>query len=248
VVAGISNAYIQGITAGYNIEVITNFTGKSTISSKPMSIQINSSYWYNPQLNYKNFMVPAVLVLLVTLIGLFLSGMNLVREKELGTIEQINVTPIKKYQFIAGKLIPFWILALVELAFGLTIGKLLFDIPFLGSLFLLFGVSALYLLVILAIGLFISTTANTQQQSMFVSFFFAIIFIMLSGVFTAVESMPDWAQWLDKLNPIYYFMKIVRMIILKGSGFTDILTEVLSLFVFAVALLTLSVKRYKKTA
>jgi ABC-2 type transport system permease protein len=246
-VAGISNAYIQGITAGYNIEVITQIAGKSNIAQSPANINITNEYWYNPQLNYKNFMVPAVLVLLITMIGLFLSGMNLVREKELGTIEQINVTPIKKYQFIAGKLIPFWILALVELAFGLIIGKFLFSIPILGSIPLLFSIAALYLLVILSIGLFISTTANTQQQSMFVSFFFAIVFIMLSGVFTAVESMPEWAQWLDRLNPIYYFMRIVRMIILKGSGFTDVFPEVLSLFVFAVILLTLSVKRYKKT-
>jgi len=193
-------------------------------------------------------MVPAVLVILITMIGMFLSGMNLVREKELGTIEQINVTPIKKYQFIAGKLIPFWILALVELAFGLTIGKFLFGIPILGSLWLLFSIAGLYLVVILGLGLFISTTANTQQQAMFVSFFIMLICIMLSGVFTSVESMPDWAQWLNKLNPIYYFMRIVRMILLKGSGFTDILSDVLSLLVYAVLILILAIRRYRKTA
>lgn len=247
-VAGITNAYIQNIIAGYNVEVITEITGKSATMGPITTINITNSFWYNPQLNYKNFMVPAILVILVTVIGLLLSGLNLVREKELGTIEQINVTPIRKYQFIAGKLIPFWILALLELGFGLTIGKLLFNIPVIGSLWLLFGVAALYLLVVLGIGLLISTMTNTQQQAMFVSFFIVLICIMMSGIFTAVESMPDWAQTLDRLNPIYYFMRTVRMILLKGSGFKDILNEIISLTIFAVVILRLAVWRYRKTA
>ncbi len=247
-VAGITNAYITGIVSGYNIEVINNIAGKTTAINPISDIEITNSYWYNPQLNYKNFMVPAILVILVTVIGLLLSGLNLVREKELGTIEQINVTPIKKYQFIAGKLIPFWILALIELAFGLTLGKLLFDIPMLGSLWLLFGTAALYLLVVLSIGLIISTITNTQQQAMFITFFFLIICIMMSGIFTAVESMPRWAQLLDRLNPVYYFMRIMRMILLKGSGFTDIIPEILSLSVFAILMLNIANRIYKKTA
>lgn len=244
-VAGISNAYITNILAGYNLEVVTSLAGKSSFS--PKTIVIQNSYWYNPQLNYKNFMVPAVLVILVSMIGLFLSGMNLVREKEMGTIEQINVTPIKKYQFIAGKLIPFWILGLVELAFGLLVGKLIFSIPMVGSLMLLFAMAAIYLVVVLSIGLLISTTANTQQQAMFVTFFAMIVFIMMSGIFTAVESMPQWAQWLDRLNPVYYFMRGIRNILLKGSGFMDLLTEFISLTVFAIVMLRLAVFKYKKT-
>jgi ABC-2 type transport system permease protein len=193
-------------------------------------------------------MVPAILALLVTLIGLFLSAMNLVREKELGTIEQINVTPIKKYQFIAGKLIPFWLLGLAELAFGLTIGKLLFNIPMLGSIPLLFAIAGIYLMVVLSLGLFISTLTHTQQQAMFVAFFVALICIMLSGIFTSTESMPQWAQWLNHLNPIYYFMRIVRMLLLKGSGFMDMISEILSLLAYAIIMLTLAVKKYKKVA
>jgi ABC-2 type transport system permease protein len=247
-VASITDAYIQNIITGFNNEIIPDFAGMSATVEKNTSINISNSYWYNPQLNYKNFMVPGVLVILVTIIGLLLTGLNLVREKELGTIEQINVTPIKKHQFIAGKLIPFWILALMELAFGLVIGKLLFDIPILGSIPLLFFVAAIYLLVVLGGGLLISTMANTQQQSMFLSFFFIIICIMMSGIFTSVESMPDWAQWLDKLNPIYYFMRTVRMILLKGSGFTDILPEILILTILAIVMLSLAIRRYRKTA
>ncbi len=204
-------------------------------------------HWYNPDLNYKTFMVPGILVLLVTIIGMLLSGMNIVREKELGTIEQINVTPIKKYHFITGKLVPFWLIAIFELAFGLSIGKLLFDIPLVGSLWLVFLSAGVYLLVVLGIGLFISTISNTQQQAMFVSFFFMMTFILMSGLFTSVESMPLWAQWINKINPIAYFIKIIRMILLKGSDFFDIKTEIISLLVFGFVILILSTWRYKKT-
>jgi ABC-2 type transport system permease protein len=247
VVAGISSAYIQNILAGYNAEVITQIAGKNMALNVPYSINITNSFWFNPELNYKNYMVPAVLVILVTLIGMFLSGLNLVREKELGTIEQINVTPIKKYQFIIGKLIPFLILALVELAFGLSVGKFLFGIPIVGSLWLLFFVAGIYLSVVLGIGLFVSTLTDTQQQAMFVSFFIMLVCIMMSGIFTATESMPEWAQKLDLINPIYYFMRIVRMILLKGSGLKDIYKDILSLFVFAYIIIQMAVWRYKKT-
>jgi ABC-2 type transport system permease protein len=244
---GIENAYISNIISGYNKSVVADWVGvspKGTISAP--SITVTSSYWYNPQLNYKTFMVPAVLVLLVTLIGMFLSALNLVREKELGTIEQINVTPIRKYQFIAGKLIPFWIIALFELGFGLIVGKLLFNIPIIGSIPLLFGVAAIYLLVVLGLGLFISTITDTQQQTMFISFFFMIVFVMMSGTFTPVESMPHWAQIMNHINPVSYFMRVIRMILLKGSGFTDILKEIIALFVYACIILSLAVWRYRK--
>lgn len=246
---GIENAYIANIINGFNKSVIADWVGlpaKGTVTTS--SIAITSSFWYNPELNYKTFMVPAVLVLLITLIGMFLSALNLVREKELGTIEQINVTPIRKYQFIAGKLIPFWIIALFELGFGLTFGKLVFHIPTLGSISLLFFVAAIYLLVVLGLGLFISTVTDTQQQTMFVSFFFMIVFIMMSGTFTPVESMPDWAQWVNHINPVSYFMRVIRMILLKGSGFMDILKEIIALSVFAWIILSLAVWRYRKVA
>ena len=192
-------------------------------------------------------MVPGILVLLITVISLFLSGMNLVREKEIGTIEQINVTPIKKHQFIIGKLVPFWIIALFELAFGLVLGKLMFHIPIEGNLFLVFGVASLYLLVVLGIGLFISTITENQLQSMFFSFFFALVFILMSGLFTSVESMPDWGQFINKLNPIAYFIRVIRMILLKGSGIKDILYEIGALTFYAISILSLAVWRYRKT-
>jgi ABC-2 type transport system permease protein len=248
VVAGITMAYMQGIFSDLNQKIIVDFNGKSTLTGSPETIQTTYSYWYNPQLNYKNFMVPAILVILVTMIGMFLSGLNLVREKEMGTIEQINVTPIRKYQFIIGKLVPFWIIGLIELTVGLILGKFIFNIPIVGHLSTLYFIAAIYLLVVLGLGLLVSTMANTQQQAMFVTFFIMLVCVMMSGIFTAVESMPEFAQQIDLINPIYYFMRSVRMILLKGSGIPDLLPEILSLLGIAIGMLSLAVWRYRKTA
>lgn len=247
-VAGISSSYTLSIIGRFNKDIILDWFDMKTHQNVYLqpNININYSYWYNPELNYKTFMVPAVLVLIVTIIGLFLSGMNVVREKEIGTIEQINVTPIKKYQFLIGKLLPFWIIALFELAVGLILGKLLFDTPMLGSLLLLFAVAGVYLLTVLALGLLMSTITQTQQQAMFISYFFLIIFVLMSGVFTSVESMPKLAQWLNHINPVYYFMKVIRMILLKGSGFSDIKYEFFILFGFGITMLSIAVWKYKK--
>ena len=192
-------------------------------------------------------MLPGILVILITIIGMFLAALNIVREKEMGTIEQINVTPILKYQFIFGKLFPFWVIAMFELAFGLTIGKILFSIPMVGSLWLLFGFTAVYLIVALGLGLFVSTLSNTQQQVMFLMFFFMLTFVLLSGIFTPVESMPEWAHWVNKINPYAYFMRVIRMILLKGSGFWDISKEFFSLLIYGTIILSLAVWRYRKT-
>ncbi len=243
--ASLRNAYASAIIRDYNQNLIAeNYPeiGKMEL------IKTSWRFWFNPELNYKTYMVPGILVLLVTVIGLFLSGMNIVREKEIGTIEQINVTPIKRYQFITGKLLPFWIIALFELAFGLFVAKLVFNIPMVGSLFLVFAFAGIYMLVILGIGLFISTITETQQQSMFIAWFFAIIFILLSGLFTPVESMPTWAQYFNIINPIAYFIEVMRMILLKGSQFGDIIRQFISISIYAVLMLALSVNRYKKTA
>jgi ABC-2 type transport system permease protein len=245
--AGIIYAYTSQILADYNKSIITRWMGVTPKGpSQLQSISAVSSFWYNPQLNYKNFMLPALLVMLTTIIGMFLSSMNLVREKELGTIEQINVTPIKKYQFIAGKLIPFWIIGLLELAFGLSLGKLFFNIPMVGNIGLVFLVAAVYLVVVLGLGLFLSTITQTQQQAMFIAFFFMIVFVMMSGSFTSIENMPDWAQKFNAINPISYFMRVIRMILLKGSGFMDILKDFCVLCVYAFITLSLAIRRYRK--
>jgi len=243
--AGLMNAYANNIVADFNKEIIVEQMPQKFLG---IPIQVKPTYWYNPELNYITFMVPGILVLLVTIIGMFLSGMNLVKEKEVGTIEQINVTPIKKYQFIAGKLIPFWVIANIDLGIGLLVAYFVFHIPVEGSIFLLFFVASVYLVVILSFGLFISTLTNTMQQSMFISWFFLVIFILMSGLFTPIESMPDWAQVIVSFNPVAYFIKINRMIMLKGSGFFDFQKEFWILVAYAVAMFVFSTVRYRKTS
>lgn len=243
--AGLSNAYASDVLRDF----ATELAGQRAIPGMvlPKHINIIPSYWYNPDLNYKIYMLPGILVVLVTLIGSFLTAINIVREKEMGTIEQINVTPVKKYQFILGKLIPFLIIALCELAFGLTFGHFVFKLPIEGNLLVLFGFATVYLLVALGFGLLLSTLADTQQQVMFLMFFFLLTFILMSGIFTPVESMPDWAIWLNTINPLAYFMRVIRMVLLKGSGVADIIKEGLSLLIYGTLLLSLAVWRYRKT-
>ncbi|MFV0267386.1 MAG: ABC transporter permease [Draconibacterium sp.] len=240
-------SYSAQIIGNFNKNLVAEWKGLPRFTP-PTEIEITENYWYNSELDYKWYMAPGILAILVTIIGMFMSGMNLVREKEVGTIEQLNVTPIKKYRFIIGKLVPFWLIALFDLAFGLFIAWLVFDLPIVGSLWLLFGLASVYLISVLGLGLFISTVSDTQQQVMFISFFFMMIFILMGGIFTPVESMPHWAQMLDRANPIYYFMRIMRHVVLKGSGFFDLLEEFVSLLILGSIFLSLAIWRYRKTA
>ena len=214
----------------------------------PMNIMSIPSFWYNKTLNYKTFMVPGILVLLVTMITLFLSGMNIVREKEIGTLEQMNVTPIKKHQFIIGKLFPFWILGMFLLTVGLLIARVLFNVPMVGSLGLMYFYTSIYILVILGMGLYISNYTDTQQQAMFIAWFFMVIFILMSGLFTPIESMPPWAQFLTDFNPIKYYVEVMRMVMPKGSSFIDILPQLIKTTIYAIVMNAMAVLSYKKTS
>ena len=187
-------------------------------------------------MNYKNLIVPGLLIILVTLIGAYVTALNIVREKELGTIEQVNVTPIKKWQFLLGKMIPFLILGLVEFAAGLLIMNLMFGIHIQGSLLLVFGLTSVYLLVMLGLGFFISSMAANQLQAMFIVFFLFILFVMLSGILTPVEGMPHWASYLNYANPMSFFMSAMKTVILKGSTVDNIQTQFIVLAVMAVVL------------
>jgi ABC-2 type transport system permease protein len=240
-------AYFNGVIRDYNADLIMkNITTNPVV---PLSrIEITNRYWYNELLNYKYYMLPGILVILVTAIGFLLAGLNLVREKEIGTIEQINVTPVRKYHFIIAKMAPFLLIGLTDLSLGLIIGKLAFNIPFEGSILLLFLGSTIFLVAVLGLALLISTFSSTQQQYMFVAFFCMIIFILMSGIFTPYESMPMWAQDFNLVNPVAYLMRINRMVMLKGSTIHDISRELISLIVIAIAFTTMAVRRYRKTA
>jgi ABC-2 type transport system permease protein len=239
-------SYAASVIRDFNKNIIADWKGLPEFKA-PYQIDTVSRFWYNSELEYKWYMAPGILALLVTLIGLNLSGMSLVNEKERGTIEQLNVTPIKKIHFLAGKLIPFIVIALFDLSFGLFLARMVFDLPIVGNLALVFGFGVIYLIGVLGMGLFISTVANTQQQVMFISFFFMMIFVLMSGIFTPVESMPQWAQMLNQINPVYHFMRILRMVVLKGSQFGDLIHEFISLCILGFVFLTLALTRYRKT-
>lgn len=240
-------AYLNGVIRDYNSDLLTGSISLAGATLPPM-VNITNRYWYNETLNYKYYMLPGILVVLVTAIGFLLAGLNMVREKEIGTIEQINVTPVRKYHFIIGKMVPFLFIGLVDLALGLSIGKLAFSIPFEGSILTMFLSASIFLVAVLALALFISTFSSTQQQFMFIAFFFMIVFILMSGIFTPFESMPQWAQDFDRVNPVAYLIRINRMVMLKGSGLADISGEIYSLIVIAIAFSALAVWRYRKTA
>lgn len=243
--AGIINGYANSILFDFNKNIIAEAAAISA-SGQLKQIKSETSYWFNQNLDYHAFMVPGILVLLVTLIGMFLTAMNIVKEKEMGTIEQLNVTPIAKSQFIIGKLTPFWILGMLELSIGLIIAKYIFLVPFLGSLLVIYSFASIYLLVVLGIGLFVSTVTETQQQAIFVAWFFMLIFILLSGFFTPIESMPHWAQTITLFDPIRYFVEVMRMVLLKGSGFRDLHVHFAVISAYALVVNGLAVWNYKK--
>jgi len=243
--AGLGSAYLQSIIRDFNTDVRLKWIQLPRFDPE-LNIEVVTANWFNPMMNYKFFMVPGILVILLTMVGATLSALNIVKEKEIGTIEQINVTPVKKYHFILGKLIPFWVIGLIILTIGLTIAWLAYGIVPLGSLFVIYCFAGLYLLVVLGLGLLVSTITNNQQQAMLISFFLLMVFILLGGLYTSIDSMPDWAKALTRINPVAYFVEVMRMVVLKGSGFADISRHMLVMLLFAVILNGWAVYSYKK--
>lgn len=253
--AGIIQSYASDIMADYSRELGAELRpGIATMVAPdragPMRgvarIEGRVRSWYNPTLNYKHYMVPGILVALVTLISTLLSAQNIAREKEIGTLEQLNVTPITKGQFITAKLLPFWVLAMIDLGIGLGIAWAVFGVPMRGSLLLLFAVAGIYLVVTLGIGLLISGRVETQQQAMFVTFFVMMIYLLMSGLFTPVDSMPHWVQVAAEFNPVKHFVSISRAILIKGAGLAEVARPLLILVAFAVGTFWLAVGQYTK--
>jgi len=244
--AGLAVAYSNSIIKDFNNDIRTEWVQTTRTNNRPV-IEITSSNWFNPGMNYKYFFVPGVLGLLVTMVGFLLTALNIVKEKEDGTIEQLNVTPIKKYQFILGKLIPFWLLGLGILTIGFIVSYIVYGIIPAGSFLLIYFFAAVYLVALLGFGLFTSTFAETQQQAMFVAYFIMMIFILLGGLFAPIENMPDWARLLTYINPVSYFIEVMRMIVLKGSGFFDLINHLGVIVLFAILFNSLAIWNYKKT-
>lgn len=245
--AGLGMAYTQQIIRQFNQEIRSEWMPVIPKGEIPM-IEILTSSWYNPSSNYRWFMVPGILAILVTMVGCFLAALNIVSEKENGTIEQINVSPIKKYQFILGKLIPFWVLGLVSIIIGIITGIIVYGLYPVGSVISILIYSAIYLFAVLGVGLLISTVAETQQQATLIAFFAMMVFILMGGLYTPVESMPDWAIWVSKFNPPTYFIRGIRSIYLTGSSLWDLKNDIAITIGFAVFFNGLAVLNYRKSS
>lgn len=243
--ANLGGSYLRSIIQDDNREVRLEWVQFPRFNPETQ-IEVTSSNWFNPLMNYKYFMVPGILVILLTMVGTNLAAINIVKEKEIGTIEQINVTPIKKFHFVLGKLIPFWIMGLVVLTIGLTIARLAYGIIPSGSFLTIYVFAAVYLLAVLGLGLLISTYSANQQQSMLLSFFIMMIFILLGGLYTSIDSMPEWAKWITRFNPVSYFIEVMRMVVLKGSSLVDIKNHLMIMGGFAMVFNGWAIISYRK--
>ena len=252
--AGIVQAYASRVLADYAVELTPRLRPGSAAAKAGLDVPVRGTARidvrtrgrYNPTLDYQHYMVPGILVALVTMIGTLLSAQNIARERELGTLEQLNVTPITRGEFITAKLLPFWVLGLIELSLGLVVGTLVFDIPVEGSVPLLFGAATVYLAVALGIGLWVSTLVETQQQAMFVTFFIVNVYLLMSGLFTPIDSMAPWVRVASEVNPVRHFVTISRAILIKGAGLAEIRRPLGILALSAVVTLTLAIRQHQK--
>ena len=204
-------------------------------------------YQFNPHLDYKVFMVPALMVMMLTLLSGFLPALNIVGEKEKGTIEQMNVTPVGKFPFVLSKLVPYWFVGFLVLTYSMLLAWWVYGLIPAGNLLTIYLFASIYILVVSGLGLVISNNSATMQQALFVMFFFLMIFILMSGLFTPVGSMPEWAQYITKLNPLRYFIEVMRMVYLKGSSFSELIPYFRSLCIFAITLNVWAILSYKKS-
>lgn len=253
--AGVTQAYARQILVRYGAELNARLVPVSAVGGArnelpprrgQAQVEVRSRGWYNAELDYRMYMVPGILVQLLTLIGTLFTALNVVREKEAGTLDQLNVTPVSRPVFIAAKLIPLWVIAMFVFSIGLTVARFGFGVPFRGSVLLLYGAAALYLVAALGIGLWVSTVTETQQQAMFVNFSLLMVYLLMSGLFTPVNAMPHWAQTVASFNPMQHFITLVRAVMLKGATVRDVLPQLGVLAVAGATVLTLAIRQYHK--
>lgn len=246
--ASIAAGYASGIIAGFSRNIVTEYFERSGMKARPFgSIVAEPRIWYNPFVKTRYFMIPAIVGLILSIITLLLTSLAVVKEKEIGTLEQLIVTPIKPYQLILGKLIPFAILGFIAVIIVLTGMRLIFEIPVRGSIIFLFFSAFLYILSTLGLGLFISTISKTQQQAMMIAIFAVLMpMVYLSGFAFPLENMPDIIRSISIFIPLKYFLLIIRGVILKGLGFSELWQEALTLLIMGITILLLSSLRFRK--
>lgn len=245
----------QGLLgSNYLTEIITDFGSDLRYEIQPIlkvqqaqELEIVPRYRYNETLDYKTFMLPAFIVLMITLICGILPSLNVVLEKEVGTIHQMNTTPVSKMNFILAKVIPYWIIGVIILTISLVMVWMIYGLLPLGSILAIYVASIIFIVGITALGIIISNYSDTLQQSMFLVLFFILIIILLSGMFTPVSSMPVWAQTIAYINPLTHFIEIMRLIYLKGNSLMDLLSQMGILVLFGVVLNGWAVLSYRKS-
>jgi ABC-2 type transport system permease protein len=240
--------YAGRIVEGWSSEILAARMARQTGGRHfPPPVVVHSRAWFNENLESRNYFVPGVIALLLMVTTLLLSSMAIVREKEAGTIEQVMVTPITRWEFILGKTVPFVVIGYLNVAMISTLAVLWFRIPIRGSLLLLAAATGLYLMSMLGIGLYISTVSRTQQQAMMTTFFFTMPFVLLSGFIYPIANMPGWIQVLSYANPVRYFLVVVRGIFLKGVGLDILWPQLAALAAMGIITLTLASLRFRKT-
>lgn len=239
-----TNANSAAIAMGYANVISARFNQDVVGLASPVTLR--QRMLYNPEGESVYYMVPGIVAVLLTMITVMLTSMAIVREREMGTLEQLMVTPISTPSFILGKTIPFAILGYLEMSMALGFGIFWFNIPFAGSWLLLYGLAFIFLFTTLGVGMFISTVTGTQQQAMFFAWFFSIFAILTSGFFNPISNMPDAVQYITYANPLRYFMAIVRGIMMKGAGVAELYREIGALVVFSITIFTLAWMRFSK--
>jgi ABC-2 type transport system permease protein len=238
--------YASQIVAQYSQSIILDATSPGA-SYRPARILPEPRVWYNPELLSKNYMVPGVVALVLMIITMTLTSLGIVREKEIGTLEQLMVTPIRPFELIFGKLIPFVIIGALDVTLVLSIARFWFDVPLRGSVLLLYGLSGLFVLTTLGLGIFVSTISRSQQQAMLIAQFFIFMpFMFLSGFAFPISNMPEVIQYFTYLIPLRYFLEIVRGVFLKGVGMSELWPQAVALLAFGVLILTLSILRFQR--
>ena len=244
----LGGSYLSSIISDYSRELMSEVPVKA-LTGKPLPrISVSTLNLYNPTLNYKLFMIPALMVMLLTLICGFLPALNVVGEKEAGTIEQINVTPVNKFTFIAAKLIPYWLIGFIVLTICFFLAWLLYGILPVGHFVTIYLFAVVFLFVVSGFGLVISNHSATLQQAMFVMWFFMLVLILMSGLFTPIHSMPEWAQWITHINPLRYFVEVMRTIYLRGGGLAELFPQLGALLIFAIVANIWAVRSYRKSS